>query len=107
MENEVVLTILLMAFVTYVPRAAPLLLLTKFDLPEKMVQWLKYIPVAVLSALLFPSVLLQEGGLDLTPFNEFLLAALPTLLVVWRTRSLFYAIVTGIVSVSLLRYLGV
>ena len=106
MEDQIVLTILLMALVTYVPRAAPLLLLTRFDLPEKVVQWLKFIPVAVLSALLFPSILMQDGGLDFSPFNEFLLAAVPTVLVVWRTRSLFWAIVVGIGAVSVLRVLG-
>ncbi|MDF1556913.1 MAG: AzlD domain-containing protein [ANME-2 cluster archaeon] len=105
MEKMIALTILLMALVTYIPRAFPLLLLTRFDLPEKVVQWLKYIPVAVLSALLFPSILLQEGGLDIS--NEFLVAVLPTILVVWRTRSLFWAIVTGIGAVSLLRLSGV
>ncbi len=106
MEHQIALTILLMALVTYVPRAAPLLLLTRFDLPEKVVQWLKFIPVAVLSALLFPSLLMRDGGMYITPVNEFLVAAIPTLLVVWRTRSLFWAIVIGIVAVSLLRFLG-
>ncbi len=107
MENQIVLTILLMMIVTYVPRTAPLLFLTRFDLPKGVILWLKYIPVAVLSALLYPSILLPAGELDVSSSNEFLIAALPTLIVVWYTRSLFWTVVVGVLAVSVLRGMGV
>jgi branched-subunit amino acid transport protein len=106
METGIILTILLMALVTYLPRAAPLLLLARFSLPGGVVVWLRYVPVAVLSALLYPSILLGDGQIDISLDNEFLLASLPTLITVWRTKSLFWAIVTGIVAVTLLRWWG-
>lgn len=107
MESWIVLTILLMMIVTYVPRTAPLLFLTRFDLPKGVILWLKYIPVAVLSALLYPSILLPAGELDVSSSNEFLVAALPTMLVVWCTRSLFWTVVVGVLAVSMLREMGV
>lgn len=51
--------------------------------------------MAVLSALLYPSILLPAGELEVSLGNEFLVAALPTLLVVWYTRSLFWTVVVG------------
>jgi len=103
MESQIVLLIFLMMVVTYVPRAAPLLFLTRFNLPKGVIMWLKYIPVAVLSALLYPSILLPGGEFDVSLGNEFLVAALPTLVVMWYTKSLFWAVMVGVLAVSLLR----
>jgi branched-subunit amino acid transport protein len=103
-EQRIALTILLMALVTYIPRALPLLVLAKFSLPKAVIAWLRYVPVAVLSALLFPALLMPDGKLELSLSNEFLVASLPTLLVAWRTKSLFWTVILGILFVAVLRY---
>ena len=41
-----------MSFVTYLPRALPLLYLAHKQLPQWLIDWLSLIPVAILSALL-------------------------------------------------------
>jgi len=61
--------------------------------------------VAVLSAMLLPSLVAPEKSLDISFNNIFLLAALPTFLVCWKTRSFVGAVVTGMACVALGRLL--
>jgi branched-subunit amino acid transport protein len=104
-QRTIFLTILGMAAVTYVPRLLPTWLLSSRDLPPWLVAWLRNVPVAVLAAMLFPAIATQDGELAVGLQNLFLLAALPTLLVAWKTRSLFGSVITGIVVVALARLL--
>jgi len=100
-QREIFLTILGMAAVTYLPRLLPAWLLSSRSLPWWLAAWLRNVPVAVLSAMLFPAIMAQGDQLRIGPRNLFLLAALPTLLVAWKTRSLFGSVITGLVVVAL------
>ena len=102
-QSLIFLTILGMLLVTYLPRLLPVWLLASRRLPHVVVAWLRYVPAAVLAAMLFPALLLQDGALNLHFDNLYLLAAIPTLLVAWKTRSLFGAVVTGMLFVALAR----
>ena len=104
-QQTIFLTILGMMAVTYAPRALPVLALARSTLPETVIRWLGFIPVAVLSAMLVPSLVMTERGLDFSAENIFLWAALPTFAVCWRTGSFVGAVVTGMGCVALGRYL--
>lgn len=104
-QQTIFLTILGMMAVTYAPRALPVLALARRTLPETVIRWLGFIPVAVLSAMLVPSLVMTERGLDFSAENIFLWAALPTFAVCWRTGSFVGAVVTGMGCVALGRYL--
>ena len=104
-QQTIFLTILGMMAVTYAPRALPVLALARRPLPETVIRWLGFIPVAVLSAMLVPSLVMTERGLDFSAENIFLWAALPTFAVCWRTGSFVGAVVTGMGCVALGRYL--
>lgn len=104
------LLILGMALVTYIPRAAPLMLLSSRNLNPLLMRWLEMVPPAVLAALLAPELLLTgapDGGkmLFLSTDNVFLLASAPTLLVGWLSRSFFGTVAVGMGAVALLRYI--
>jgi branched-subunit amino acid transport protein len=105
-QEAIFLTILGMAAVTALPRILPVWLLADRTLPPIIERWLKYVPVSVLSALLLPSILIPEGAIDLGFSNLYLWAALPTLLIGWKTRSLFGAVIAGMALVALARFLG-
>jgi branched-subunit amino acid transport protein len=100
-----VLTILGMAVVTYLPRLLPLWLFTARPLPRLVVTWLRYVPVAILAAMLFPALLVTDDGVALGPDNVYLWAAVPTLAVAWKTRSLFGAVIAGMAVVALVRWI--
>ena len=104
------LLILGMALVTYIPRMAPLMLLSSRNLNPHLMRWLEMVPPAVLAALLAPELLLRsadDGGksLFISLDNIFLLAALPTFVLGWITRSFFGTVAFGMGMVALLRYL--
>lgn len=98
-----------MAIVTYLPRMLPLVVLSRLNMPAWFIRWLSFVPVAVLSALLAPALLIQTGdggrALWLAWDNRPLLASLPTFAVAMRTRNLFAAVLTGLGSIFVLNYL--
>jgi branched-subunit amino acid transport protein len=105
-QKTILITILGMGFVTYLPRLLPVLLLSSKNLPPLVEAWLRYVPVAVLSAMLLPSLAVKDGNLDFSSSNLFLWAAIPTFLAAWKTRSLFGSVIVGMAVVALARYLG-
>lgn len=104
-QRTIFLTIFGMFAVTYLPRVLPVWLLSGRKLPEVVVKWLRYTPAAVLAALLAPGVLAPEGVLAASWDNLYLVALIPTLLVAWKTRSLFGAVVAGMALVAAGRFL--
>lgn len=87
-----------MVFVTYLPRFLPLILLSRRDLSSGIVRWLSYIPVAVLSALLAPGILLKDGELFLSVKNISLLAFFPTIFIAVKTKNIFLTVIGGFFS---------
>jgi branched-subunit amino acid transport protein len=106
-QEKILLTIFGMSVVTYLPRLVPILLLSSQKLPPLVVTWLRFVPVAVLSAMLLPSLVVRNGGIDFSGSNLFLWAAIPTFLIAWKTRSLFYSVIFGMVVVAVVRYFGI
>ena len=104
-QTSIFLTILGMCLVTYLPRLLPVWLLSSRQLPKVVITWLRYVPAAVLSAMLLPSLLLQGTRLHLWADNLYLLAAIPTLLVAWKTRSMFATVLVGMAVVAIVRLL--
>lgn len=103
------LLILGMALVTYIPRMAPLMLLSSKNLNPLFMRWLEMVPPAVLAALLAPELFLrsgEDGGKTLffSMENTFLLVAPVTFLTGWLSKSFFGTVAVGMASVALLRY---
>ncbi|MCW5878768.1 MAG: AzlD domain-containing protein [Anaerolineales bacterium] len=92
--NEVWL-IASMAAATIATRIPILLLLSRRGLPPGLFAALRYVPAAVLSAIIVPMVLTPGGELNLSWQNAALLASLVAALVSWRTRNLLLTIVVG------------
>jgi branched-subunit amino acid transport protein len=105
MDQQVIFSAIIgMVLVTYLPRLLPLWLLSSRRLPAVVERWLFYIPPAVLSALLLPELLAHNNRIDPAANQVYLIAAVPAFLVVWRTRSMFGAVLTGMVVVAALRF---
>ncbi len=96
-DSRYILLLFGMAAVTYIPRWLPLWLLSGRTLPQWFLDWLSLIPVAVLSALLLPELLISGPPRHLDPMNPELLVAVPTFLVAAKTKSLLWAVLTGMV----------
>ena len=94
MRQDIVLLILGMAIVTFFSRFLPMVLLSRWALPEKVKWGLEYIPVAVLSAIVFPILFFDRGG-ALTGQPRFLLAAIPVFIFAWKIKSIWGSVVLG------------
>ncbi|RKQ18114.1 AzlD domain-containing protein [Ureibacillus endophyticus] len=91
------------AFVTWLPRVIPFILVRNIELPDVVLRWLKYIPVCILSALVIESLFNAEGAI--VTFDWLNLSAfVPTLIVAVITKSLSKTVVVGVVSMAILRY---
>ncbi|TCM96316.1 branched-subunit amino acid transport protein [Paenibacillus sp. BK033] len=100
---DILAIILGASIVTFVPRVLPLVVLSRLQIPDLAMRWLSYIPVAVMAALLGNELLMTGGKLTALQDNIELFAALPTFLVAIFTRSLLGTIITGVVTVMMLR----
>jgi branched chain amino acid efflux pump len=92
--NEVLL-ILGMALVTFGVRYPALALAGRIPLPEMVVRALRYVPVAVLTAIVVPEVLFRDGTLVIGPHNAQLVAGIATALIAWRSKNLLLTIALG------------
>ncbi|NTW37051.1 MAG: AzlD domain-containing protein [Syntrophobacteraceae bacterium] len=90
--------ILAMGLLTYLPRWMPLFVFSQKAMPGWLVEWLDLIPVAILSALVFPELLTHGAPRTLDILQAKSLVAVPTLLFALRTRSLGGTVVVGMLS---------
>lgn len=93
-----------MALVTWLPRVLPLVIFSRMSLPAWALRFLNHVPVAVMAALLAQELLITDDSLVPLTSNLKLIAAIPTFLVGILTRSLMGTVLTGIISLMLLRY---
>lgn len=105
MKNAVM--IFLMMAVTFGVRYPVLALVGRYDLPVSIKRALQFVPVAVLSALSAPWVLLQEGEWDISFANPYLIASIVAIVVAWKTRHLLLTIVVGMVVFTAMRLIGI
>jgi branched-subunit amino acid transport protein len=92
-----------MAIVTMATRIPVLVLLSRRKMPDAVFRALKYVPPAVLSAIILPIVLLPDNKLDISLANETLIASIVAVLVSWRTRNLLLTIIIGMAALLLWR----
>jgi branched-subunit amino acid transport protein len=84
-----------MMVVTFGVRYPVLALVSKLSLPPVVLNALKFIPPAVLTAIIAPAVLTPAGTLDLSLANAYLVAAAAAGLIAWRSKNLLLTIVLG------------
>ena len=66
-------------------------------------QALRFVPVAVLSALIAPALFLPGGSLNLSFANVRLIAGILAILVAWRTKNVLLTIVMGMACLLILQ----
>ena len=98
------LLILGMLAVTFGVRYPVLALSGRIPMPAWLVRALKYVPVAVLSAITVPIMLAPQGELAFSFANEYLVAGIASIIFVAITRHLLWTIVLGMALFLLLRF---
>ena len=73
--------------------------------PDWMARALKFVPPAVLTAIIVPSVLMPTGEIDFSPQNAYLVAGLAAFAMGWFRKNLLLTIVSGMIAFFLWRLL--
>jgi branched-subunit amino acid transport protein len=99
------LTILAMGLVTYALRLSLIGALGKIEMPELVIRALRFVPPAVLTAIIVPEVLVSESRLDISLGNDRLLAALVATLIAWRTKNVVLTVIMGMAAFWLIQWI--
>ena len=89
-------TLWTIALGTFLLRFSFIHLYGQLTLPGWMHRSMRFVPAAVLSALIFPALMIQDGHLSLALGNHRLFAGLLAMLVAWRTKNLLATIAAGL-----------
>ncbi len=100
------LTILGMGLVTYLTRLTPMWLYKRLQIPLWVQQAMRYVPTAVLTAIIFTEVLIPNGSLDISLHNGRLIAALLAAIAAWRTGNVLVTIAVGMIALWILQAAG-
>lgn len=84
-----------MSIATMATRIPVLLWFSRRKMPEGILRALRYVPPAVLAAIIAPAILMPGGQLALGLNNAAIPASLVAMLISWRTRNLLLTIVVG------------
>ncbi len=100
-SKEYLAVILGMGLVTFLPRWLPLVYLTKRSLPAWLVEWLDFIPAAILSAILLPALVTDSATRSVVLWRPEFIVAIPTFLIAILTKSLGATVIVGMLLFGL------
>ena len=100
------LTMLAVGVLTYATRLSFIYLFGRRQIPGRVKRGLRFVPPAVLTAIIFPELLLPGGVLDVSLGNERLLAGLIAALVAWRSGNVVATIIAGMAALLLIQAIG-
>jgi branched-subunit amino acid transport protein len=89
------LTVAAIGLLTFVTRLSFIGALGKARVPERVERALRFVPIAVLSALILPSLVLRDGALWLAPDNARLIAGACAVIIAATTRNAILTIIAG------------
>lgn len=92
------LTLIAGGIITYAIRLSLILAWGRVTLPPALQRGLRFVPPAVLSAIIFPEILRHGGPLDVYFGNTRLLAGLIAALVAWQTKNVLLTIAAGMAA---------
>lgn len=96
------LTLIAAGLLTYAIRASFLVSAGRFHLSTTTRRALRFVPVAVLTAIIVPELLVQNEQFVLSFDNHRLIAGLAAVIVAWRTRNTLLTIGVGMTVLAIL-----
>ena len=100
------LTIVGAGAVTFALRLSFIALLGRMETPDFLGRALRFVPAAVLTAVVIPLLVYVNGALEVSLGNERLLAGLVAALIAWRTRSVLFTLGGGMAALWMLQAIG-
>ena len=92
------LVMLLAGALTFGMRFSFIYLFGRFEIPAAVKRALRFVPPAVLSAIIAPALFMPNSTLDLSWSNYRLIAGAVAILVAWRTKNTLITILAGMIA---------
>lgn len=96
------LTVLGMGVLTLLIRVSMILLMGRITVPPWIHRALRFVPPAVLTAIIVPELFRPGGTWDLSLGNERLVAGIVAIVVAWRTKNVIWTVSAGMILLWLL-----
>ena len=97
------LVMFIIGVITFLTRLSFIVLQDKWQMPDIVSRALKFVPMAVFTAIIMPELLLSSGNMDLSFGNTRLIAGILAGLVAWRTKNVFLTILVGMLTLWLVQ----
>ncbi|WP_125771291.1 AzlD domain-containing protein [Companilactobacillus furfuricola] len=102
--NFVLMTIVGCGLATWLSRVLPFWVLRKVKLSPRVIEFLSFVPIVIMSALWFENLFHQHlGHLPTIDFPN-LIASVPTVFSAIISKSLLVIVIVGIISLAVVRY---
>lgn len=98
------LMLLVIGAITYAIRLSCIGLLGQRDMPALLLKALRFVPIAVLPAIILPQLFLRNNTLALSLQNPRWIAGILAGTVAWRTRNVLLTIAVGMVALWVLEF---
>ncbi len=98
------LVVIAAGVVTFLIRLSFISLLANWGMPPLAQRALSFVPPAVMTAIVFPELLVRDGHLAVGMDNHRLIAGAIAMLVAWHFKKIMPTIVAGMVALWLLQY---
>ena len=99
------LVMIIAGLATFATRLSFILLLDRIRVPDWFRRGLRFVPMAVLSAIILPELTSSTGSLFISWRNPQLLAGMIAILVAWRTKNVILTIVAGMAALLIFQAL--
>ena len=99
------LTMIIAGLLTYGIRLSFIVLFGNGEISEPIRRGLRFVPPAVLTAIIFPELLYPIGSQEISLLNTRLIAGILAIVVAWRTKSVMLTILAGMGILWVLEWL--
>ncbi|MDK1028117.1 MAG: AzlD domain-containing protein [Anaerolineae bacterium] len=96
--------ILLGGLLTFGMRFSFIYLVGKYEIPELMQRALRFVPPAVLTAIVVPELLIRSDQLDLSLMNFRLISGFVAIFVAWKTKNILMTLLVGMAVLLILEF---
>ena len=88
--------------VTYLTRLSFTVILPSERFPDIFQRGLRFVPPAILAAIVLPELIRPDGVVDISLNNPYLIAGTIAAIVAWRTRNTWLTIILGMLALWIL-----
>ncbi len=89
------LIMIIVGILTFGIRLSFITIFDRWETPLILQRALRFVPIAVLTAIIVPELVMPDGTLNISFTNLRLLAGIVAMLVAWKTKNIVWTIVAG------------